>query len=378
MPARRVGIDLAPAALERRAPGTARHVLNQARALFKLDVPWQWRPLVESRSNPLFAEVEHLRPVIVPGRRTSIRATLFVGTAWARERCDLGFATAYFAPISGPPIVANFFDAMLFTHADNWVRSGDRRGLWITRALARFTIRKARRLFVLSNETAREIGERFPAAKENIRVIPCGVPPPRAEALSTRPEWAGDVGRPYFLNVGLFSENKGQARLIETWGALQRKHPDLPSLVLAGSCDPDYYRAVIRPALDRLPRQHEVKVVGFISEDELAWAYRHALAYLQNSLAEGFGLPVVEAMSYGVPVVAADAPGIIEVAGDAATYFESGRSESLADAVVKVWQDAQLRSRAIAAGSVRIRKYSWSRNAADTASEIEAILNQLR
>ena len=65
----RVGIDLAPASLGGVAPGTARHVAEQARALFALDVDWDWVPLVESERNPLWTELQPRQPEIVAGRR---------------------------------------------------------------------------------------------------------------------------------------------------------------------------------------------------------------------------------------------------------------------------------------------------------------------
>src|SRR5690349_7275335 len=97
----KVGIDLAPAGMGARAPGTVRLVSEQARALFRLDLPWQWVPLVESRENPLWEEMAALQPVVVPGRKIWTRATCAVGPAWKRAGCQLGFATAYFVPWSG-------------------------------------------------------------------------------------------------------------------------------------------------------------------------------------------------------------------------------------------------------------------------------------
>ena len=106
----RVGIDLGPASRLQQAPGTAVHVSRQLTALFKLDLPWEWVPVAESKENPLLDQTAQWNPSIVPGKSYWRRAVFSVGSEWQRRGCDLGFATAFFTPWTGIPVVANFFD----------------------------------------------------------------------------------------------------------------------------------------------------------------------------------------------------------------------------------------------------------------------------
>ncbi|MEA3207927.1 MAG: hypothetical protein QOE70_984 [Chthoniobacter sp.] len=369
----RVGIDLAPASRGAVAPGTARHVIGQARALFALDVDWEWVPLVESDGNPLWPELQRFAPEIVPGRRLWTRATLGIGAAWQRRGCALGFATAYFVPWRGLPVVANFFDSNLYEHGRTWIRSGRRWNYYLNRTLSTFAVHRAERLFINSHYCRNYLLRLFPWAAEKFVVASCGITPPRV-APPQAPEWAARLDRPFFLYVGVFSDNKNQPRLLDAWAQLQREHPDLPALVLIGPCPADYDQQVIQPRLRVLPRPAEVLHTALVSDDALAWAYQHALAYVQPSIAEGFGLPVVEAMSYGLPVACSQTTSLPEVAGDAAIYFDPFDPASIAVALRRLWKDEALRRELATLGPVRSASFTWQKNAQIVAQTIESLL----
>src|ERR1017187_455564 len=88
---------------------------------------------------------------------------------------------------------------------------------------------------------------------------------------------------------------------------------------------------------------------------------------------EGFGLPVLEAMSFGVPVVASDAASIPEVGGDAAIYFPSGDASALARSIESVLTDAALAARLRGAGRARATVMTWDRCADRTLSIFERL-----
>ena len=156
---------------------------------------------------------------------------------------------------------------------------------------------------------------------------------------------------------------------------LQGRYPDLPALILAGPCPEDYRQAVIAPALKRLPRPAEVLMPGRISNEDLAWGYAHALAMLQPSIAEGFGLPVIEAMSLGVPVACSNTTSLPETAGGAARLFDPFDPVSIQQTVQELWQDAVLREKLAALGRERSRAFTWRQSAEKIAKEIERQLS---
>ena len=374
---RKVGIDLGPASRLQQAPGTAVHVSGQLTALFKLDVPWEWVPVAESDKNPLLDQVAQWNPSITPGRSYWRRAVFSVGSEWQRRGCDLGFATAFFVPWTGIPVMTNFFDAGMFTeeYARSWSTSGKGWNFKLIKALGIHALWRSEILFTDSEYWRDFLHQRFPSYADKIIVTPCGVELPR-ETPMPRPPWSALLHRPFFLFAGAFSDNKNQFRLIELWARLQALHADLPALVLLGPCSDSYRQACIDPALRKLPRPNDVFLPGLVSDDELAWAFQNAMAYLQPSFMEGFGMPIIEAMSYGLPVACSDSTSLPGTAGGAAILFTPDQLDSIGESVMALWQDASLREDLRQRGLARASEFTWGKNAVIVASNIELILRK--
>lgn len=374
MAPKRVGIDLAPAALTQTAPGTARLVREQARALFRLPVDWEWVPLVESVENPLWGELEDRQPIIVPGRRVSLRATFKVGEAWRKTGCQLGFSTAYFVPLGRFPVVANFFDSNIFEHGSTWLTSGRWKSYMLLQCLSRYALRRAKRLFVLSGYCRDFLARKFPHCVSRLVTVPCGLthlPPAPPNHL---PEWARNLEGKFCLYVGAFSDNKNQAALLEAWAELQAEHDDLPALVLLGPCDAAYRQRRIAPRLSALLRPQAAILPGLVSDADLSWAFQNAAFYVQPSIAEGFGMPVLEAMGHDLPVACSDSTSLPEVGGDATVYFNPHDIQSIKASIRALWRDDPLREECRRKGRARCALFTWEQNARSVANEIDALL----
>ncbi|MFA7345483.1 MAG: glycosyltransferase family 1 protein [Terrimicrobiaceae bacterium] len=365
-----VSIDVGPATSP--APGTARYVLEQSRHLLMLDVPWNWKILVDSTENPIFQEFEHLNRVVVPGKSLWWRATFFLQQA--ARGSDLVFSPAYFVPLSGPPVVSNFFDSNIYEHFGTWVSSGRLTNALLIRLLCDFAIYRSRKLFVLSDYCATYLRRKFPRARSKFVVTPSGCPIPLACPARHHPKWASGLNTPFLLYVGAFSENKNQRRLIEAYVKIQKSRSDLPPLVVIGPCPLDFMASAIAPAIKASPVPDKIIVPGRVTDADLAWAYTNALAYIQPSIAEGFGLPVVEAMSYGLPVACSNTTSLPETAGGAALLFDPFSTPSISEAIHLMVSDAPLRQKLKDLGTTRWRQFTWRTNANLVASEIGKIL----
>jgi glycosyltransferase involved in cell wall biosynthesis len=172
--------------------------------------------------------------------------------------------------------------------------------------------------------------------------------------------------RPFLLYVGTQSDYKNVRRLVLAHQQLLETFPDLV-LVLVGRLE-GRGGASLRPNQAWVQEMgfRAVLFTGFVPDDELAWLYTQARAYVFPSLMEGFGLPGLEAMTYGTPLVSSNATCLPEVYGDGATYFEPTDVGSMTDAITRVLQDHgfadQLRQRGLA----RAATYSWRRMAEQT------------
>jgi glycosyltransferase involved in cell wall biosynthesis len=176
-------------------------------------------------------------------------------------------------------------------------------------------------IFANSKFTANEIVDLLRFPRERIRVAYPGI------ADVFRPEGARtDLGAPYVLTVATLEPRKNLESLVRAFRLLRRETPEL-LLVVAGAKPPKGAPASVSLAGDG------VRLLGFVSDDELAALYRGASVFVYPSSFEGFGMPIVEALASGTPVVASAHPSLNEASGDVALRADADDPGALADAI---------------------------------------------
>ncbi|MGH7196910.1 MAG: glycosyltransferase family 4 protein [Candidatus Saccharimonadales bacterium] len=177
----------------------------------------------------------------------------------------------------------------------------------------------------------------------------------------------------FILYVGRAEPYKNNRGLIEAHQQLLAKHPDL-HLVIVGKKD------VLREADIQWATEHGLAVnvdfLGFVSDEELAWLYKHCQAYIVPSLMEGFGLPGLEAMGSGAPVVSSNTTCLPEVYQDGAHYFDPHDSGDMARAIDEVVSSENLRATLIENAKKVHAQYSWKRMAEQTLATYQQVLNR--
>jgi glycosyltransferase involved in cell wall biosynthesis len=111
------------------------------------------------------------------------------------------------------------------------------------------------------------------------------------------------------------------------------------------------------------PLPANVKHLGRVSDDDLAYLYRQALCLVFPSKTEGFGLPVLEAMALGCPVISSDAASLPEVCGEAALYGSPDDAAAWLAAIGRMASEPLLRKRLADAGPKRAKTFSWREGA---------------
>lgn len=165
----------------------------------------------------------------------------------------------------------------------------------------------------------------------------------------------------YILFVGTVQPRKNITALITAYSRVKKEYPDY-KLVIAGGIGWDAQGDLAKPA--RLGIPDSVVFTGRVSPELLQVLYQGALAYVQPSLTEGFGLPVLEAMAYSVPVIVSSGGALPEVVGDAGIVvsLERGRKMfvgRLASAILDLLKDTKSRERLKQRGLERVRQFSW-------------------
>ena len=201
-----------------------------------------------------------------------------------------------------------------------------------------------------------------------------GLPPgPATPESELRARLAlGDA--PFVLSVSARRPHKNLERLVAALGRL-RAQP-APLLVVPGYPTP-FDAELMRVATERGVAER-VRLLGWVGDPDLEGLYRAAALFAFPSVAEGFGLPVLEAMARGVPVACARASSLPEIAGDAARYFDPLDVDAIAAALDELLTDREAAARLAQAGSERARGFTWERAAQGTLRSYERTLADAR
>lgn len=260
---------------------------------------------------------------------------------------DCVFApTLLVPPRRGRPLIATIHDAVPWTHPETLTPRGAR---W-HREMAERVADTADVILTPTAAVATELASHLSLPRvevvgegvsERVRTVPPDAAQ-RAERLALPPSFA--------LAVGTLEPRKGldivaSAMATGDW-------PGLPLLIAGPGGWGDAAPSAADPS--------SIRLLGRLADPDLATVYSRAQVLVMASRAEGFGLPVLEAMSHGVPVVISDAPALVEVAGGAAIVVPRGDAKELAVAVSRAVAERELWSKA---GLIRSKDFSWAASA---------------
>ena len=166
----------------------------------------------------------------------------------------------------------------------------------------------------------------------------------------------------YFLHVGVLEKRKNLSLLIQAFDKLTKMEGyESHRLVLVGQRGPretlDDYDHLVE-LVTTLGLTDKVDFTGYVSQEQLASYFQHALGYVFPSTNEGFGLPVLEAFSFGLPVIISRQGALMEVAGDAALILEKNEEESLIQSMKLLVDDPDLRKELGEKGRIRLQEFS--------------------
>lgn len=328
---------------------------SHANALWEIDAPNVVKRVVAISSNNL---------------RTQVLAR-----ALYRDRIDIFHSTGFFLPYAwlGRKVVT-IHDVNAFRFARNWWRPGTRLS-WLTLVLQiPLSAWASRRILTDSRYAAQDIQRFLRVPSRKIDVVYLGVR--SSLQVDVAPVVIRNVLQRYglsdfFLFVGVMSPQKNLERLIQAFArTLTHRRATQPNttlrLVLAGKDDGPYTEQVLRPLARSLGCEEHVVFTGYISNEDVSALYASACGVAQVSEGEGFGLPIIEAMTFGTPVVVADTSATAEVAGDAALLVDPWQVDAIADALIQLCENAQVRLSLGQRGRARARLFRWDSAAQQT------------
>jgi glycosyltransferase involved in cell wall biosynthesis len=251
--------------------------------------------------------------------------------------------------------VVTIHDILFVTHPDFFtlffrVRQG---------LLLRNAVRRADHIVTVSEFSKNKISEHYDVPRDRISVAYNGVDYERFSVatpeddliLARRKLVRGD----YILSVGRLEPRKNHQTLIDAYASLKGTPPPL---VIVGQRDFGFDG--IFEQCKKLGLGDRIRIMEDVSDKELPVLYRNASVFAYPTLAEGFGMPVIEAMASGVPVVTTNCTAIPEITGgNCALLIDPLRADDLAAALERLLYDTSLRSTLVHAGLERARRFTW-------------------
>lgn len=286
--------------------------------------------------------------------------TIGAAAVSARHRPDAWFSPANILPIVLPrPKIVAILDANVMTAGTGY----DRAYAMYASRMMRMSAGRAAAILTLSNDARCRLIEHLGIPGDRIFVAYPGidhatsVTSPRDAIVE--PGATSRTGAPYALFVGQTEPHKNVARLVDAWAG------DIPAdldLIIAGPAGRG--EAALAERIARSPVRSRIHRLGRVGEDQLDQLYANAACFVFPSLAEGFGMPPLEAMARGVPTAVADAGPLPEVTAGGAILFDPSRTEAIAAAVTRLVVDGPLRTELTALGREVAGRYAWTSTAA--------------
>ena len=352
----RVVIDYRPALRERSGVGEYTHQL--VKALLARRDPGLELTIFSSSWKDRLPSSPDLAGAIAVDRRVPVR---LLNLSWHRlgwpaiesltgHRYDVAHSLhPLLLPSRGGAQVVTIHDLNFLTYPER-TRAEIRRDYG---PLARAHAHRADRIIVISEFTAGEVVREFGVDRDRISV--CG---------SGAPDWRPRSAMPrggYVLFFGTLEPRKNIGGLLDAYETLIAGREHLPDLVIAGKAT-DQARGWLE-RIGRPPLSRKVSHIGYVDPADRQKLYEGARMLVQPSFEEGFGIPVLEAMTVGVPVVAANRGALPEILGEAGLLVDPERPESIAGGIARMLDDEAFAMRAVEQGLARSRTFSWTRTA---------------
>lgn len=180
----------------------------------------------------------------------------------------------------------------------------------------------------------------------------------------------------YILHVGDVNYNKNIPGLIKAFHETIQKHDNL-YLVLVGNgfVNNSTQLTELAELINELKLSSRIIRIGYIPKEDLVGLYNQAVAYLQISYAEGFGLPVLEAMSCGCPVIVSNVSSLPEIVSDAGLFINPDSVKSMVEGLISMIANENLRKNFIDKGLIRAKFFSWKKCAQETVKVYRKVLS---
>jgi len=281
-------------------------------------------------------------------------------------------ATHFWSPSHRIPFFTPFYVKKIVTiHDFVWKFAGQTMrpfSRYMDSILMPYAINTANVIITVSNSTAIDLKILFPNNFYKVISIPLAATL-FSKHISKDKYNFKSFGR-YILFVGTFEPRKNLQRLLIAFEKSIHFIPSDVKLIMVGGSG--WGNLYINELLKRLISQKRIIRLGYVSDDELSLLYRDSLFLAMPSLYEGFGLPVIEAMSFGVPSLSSNISSMPEIVSDSGLLVDPYNIDSISQGIIELTNSEELRKKLSYNALLRIKNYTWDNTAKNT---FEVIIN---
>lgn len=360
-----IGLFAGAAGRGEAGPDTYEHFL--VRTIAELDHENRYRlfALSQAGADSFQLDQANFRTEVLWPRHRALATSLTLPYALRRSGVDFYHALFVPPPHCLTPLVMTIHGVEIYRHPE-FFRPRALRGL---KSLYKRGIARAKKIICVSAHVRDVILERFDVPADRFQVVYHGInptyrPQDPAEARQLVGEKFG-VRSPYILFVGKLVAQKNIGRLLEAYDQFRRRGNEDVKLVLAGRTYAGL-NSEFESTLARLKLGDEVVQLGHVNNYDLPPLYSGALMFAFPTRYEGFGIPILEAMSCGVPVLTSTTSCVPEIAGDGALLVDPYDVDQIVDGMQRICGDAQLQADLRRRGIARAAEFTWQRAARET------------
>ena len=323
--------------------------------------------LKEKPLQSLPEETEWWKYKVVGPRFLWTQISLPLALSQAKPIPDVFFTPTHYAPRFSPcPRVISIMDLSYLYFPEMFKK----RDLWKLKKWTAYSVRKAKKILTISNSTRDDIIKHYKIKPTKVVVgypghknIKYQISNIKMTIKNAKRKYG--IGGDYILYVGTLQPRKNLIRLIEAFVIIKKQVTKSLKLVIVGKKG-WMYEEIFQKVKD-LGLEKEVIFTGYVSDNELPVLYQSAKCFVLVSLYEGFGFPVLEALSFGVPVVTSNVSSLPEIVGKAGVLVNPNDVKDIVRGINEVFDYNELkRQEMIRKGLEQAKKFSWEKCAKET------------
>ncbi|MBA3758279.1 glycosyltransferase family 4 protein [Candidatus Saccharibacteria bacterium] len=320
---------------------------------------------------PTAQNIRYVRSKLVPGKILSITRKLGFQLPlelFFKQRGDVALFTNFVSlpSITNIPIIVAVHD-LCFEDVPQYVAEKNRSFL---RRFVPRSISTAKLVITISETTKLAIKHRYQTDDNKFVITP--IPPSSPVHTKQTSTSSFGIKKDYVLFVSTLEPRKNVINLVKAYEQLSENIRDTHQLVLAGG-QGWYMEETLTYIKNLQGNGYGIILAGYVSDVQRAELYTNTKLFVVPSHYEGFGMPILEAMSYGVPTAVSDIPVFHEVAENASLYFDKDNPGAIAEAITTMLDSIEVREKYIKLGNERLKNYDWQVVAEKLLSSIKQL-----